>query len=425
MANFNPKVTYLLILSFFFFGKSIYAQKNFTPGYIVKLNGDTVIGYIDQKEWFRNPSSILFSQSSGTQGEKLDSSSIKSFCVNNKALYRLYNVAISMNRVQVNELTVKDTSTRNETVFLKVIEDGKFLTFFSYTDNLKSHLYVLPQNEQVPIELRNTEYYYNGSIESDKEFISVLKSLSEKFVPGNTKLLQKIAVLEFYQSQIENIINAINGDDRKRKNEPASSNGKSAIQFWVGAGLNRTTLSIDGNSIYSGLTKKGSVVPLFSMGLDIYFNPDVRKTFLRTELIYTSAKTEAYNYKQYFAFKENYYLKVKQNNFSINESVHLNIYNNKKITYFVGVGAGANFSFYALNQQTFVRESSSDTTTTINPSYINFTRKLWLAGIVKTGICVGNVEVGLAYTTKSDVTNSQPFALTNTSLRLQVNYKFN
>jgi hypothetical protein len=40
-----------------------HSQKNLQPGYIINNSNDTVSGFIDYREWYKNPVSILFTQS--------------------------------------------------------------------------------------------------------------------------------------------------------------------------------------------------------------------------------------------------------------------------------------------------------------------------------------------------------------------------
>ncbi len=40
-------------------------QQNFLPGYIVSNNEDTIKGWIDYKDWEKNPDAIKFKQDNG------------------------------------------------------------------------------------------------------------------------------------------------------------------------------------------------------------------------------------------------------------------------------------------------------------------------------------------------------------------------
>jgi hypothetical protein len=52
-----------LLISILFVCIGAIAQKNYTLAYIVKNNNDTINGFIDYREWYKNPESILFTQS--------------------------------------------------------------------------------------------------------------------------------------------------------------------------------------------------------------------------------------------------------------------------------------------------------------------------------------------------------------------------
>ena len=84
----------------------------------------TVAGFIDYREWHKNPESLSFAKSKGGR-YKIYSKDAGSFEVTGKELYRRFFVNISMNDEFVNEMTSKDTSLRKDTVFLKVLFEGR------------------------------------------------------------------------------------------------------------------------------------------------------------------------------------------------------------------------------------------------------------------------------------------------------------
>jgi len=49
-----------LLLIFFVGATTSYGKETLYPGYIITLKNDTVNGYIDYKNWDKNPDKILF-----------------------------------------------------------------------------------------------------------------------------------------------------------------------------------------------------------------------------------------------------------------------------------------------------------------------------------------------------------------------------
>jgi hypothetical protein len=401
------------------------AQKNFTQAYIVKNSNDTVNGFIDYREWYKNPESILFTQSKEAPAQKLNIHDVSSFNIIGKEHYRRYIVSISMAKDMMGNIDVKDTSQIIDTVFLKALHEGKNVQLFSYTDDIKSRLYILSSGDTVPLELKNTEYLSDGQLVSEKEYRFVLLALAKKYTPENTELQTKIYSAGYFKNDILDICYVINGikkDDAKKATEEKQT--KTPYRFWAGAGLNSGKIEIQDDDRYAGKTSGANNAPLLAAGIDIFLNPNVGRMFLRTQLSYTTYKMDAYTYKEYFASKENYYLKFKQSNIAVHEELNYNLYNSQNFKYFIGAGVGFNFSSYPINEETFIREGTTDTTTIVNDNYIAYIKKFWLSAVIKTGISVKHVEVSIAYAPNSTLSNYGSYAVSNSSLRLQVNYLF-
>lgn len=150
-----------------------YAQKNLKEGYIVLNNKDTLTGFIDYREWYRNPDNVLFSSSKEAGRQRYKVNDISAFAASGLEMYRRYTVRISMDRQLVGNIGEKDTSGRIDTVFLKVLQTGKNVTLFSYSDDVKKRWYILPANESTPMELQNSEYLHNGEVVNEKEYRTV------------------------------------------------------------------------------------------------------------------------------------------------------------------------------------------------------------------------------------------------------------
>ena len=416
------KISILFVLVFC--AAIAYSQKNLQAAYIVNNNNDTIHGFINYKEWFRNPTDVSFSESKETSAKKYSIHDIQSFSISGKELYRRYIVKISMGKDLINEMTFRDTTSRTDTVFLKVLHEGKFAQLFSYTDEVKSRLFISSADNTTPVELKNTEYITEGQVTSEKEYRDTLLALAKKYAPANSDLQAKIYAAGFYKDDILDILFTLNGINKTNEQTETKREKASIVRFFAGLGLNKARIKMEGDNRYINKTSSGTVAPLFAAGFDILLNPYIGRLFLRTEFSYSSAKTDAYAYKEYFASKENYYLKLKQNNLAIYEMINFNLYNGKNFKYFIGAGAGFNFSSYPQNQETFIREASTDTTTNVNNDYIAYIKKFWLNGIIRTGVTIRNLDLAVAYTTNGNISNYVSYGANVSSFRLQVNYIF-
>ncbi|HEX8460234.1 MAG TPA: hypothetical protein VF623_02345, partial [Segetibacter sp.] len=115
----------------------LFSQRNFQPGYVVTFSSDTVRGFIDYKEWNNTPTEIIFKPGKTDEGlMKFDLQNMRCFEVLGKEAYQRFIVKISLDPVALDDIDAKDTSSRVDTVFLKVLVEGNVLSLFSYTDRI-------------------------------------------------------------------------------------------------------------------------------------------------------------------------------------------------------------------------------------------------------------------------------------------------
>src|ERR1700690_177057 len=81
------------------------AQSNFQKGLVVMNNSDTLRGYIDQKEWTRNPSTVSFQKASDDHSPKVFTiKDILYFQVDGRESYQRFIGTISMDKVSLDNL---------------------------------------------------------------------------------------------------------------------------------------------------------------------------------------------------------------------------------------------------------------------------------------------------------------------------------
>jgi len=117
-------------------------QKSYEPGYIIKLDGDTIGGYIDYKNWNRNPVRVKFKESTSRSQESYGLLDIKGFKVNNE-LYLSEIVDIEVSPRSINDLNEnKDFDLKKDTAFVRAIVVGE-KSLYAYKDrNGRDHFYI-------------------------------------------------------------------------------------------------------------------------------------------------------------------------------------------------------------------------------------------------------------------------------------------
>ncbi|NNV57976.1 hypothetical protein [Limnovirga soli] len=410
----------LLVLCLF--ANTSFAQKNMQPGLIVLNSADTLKGFIDYREWYKNPLSIQFATAKNVQTKKYTAADISYFEVMGKEAFASHTVSISTGTTNLSALTAKDTNSIVNTVFLKVIEKGKTVSLFSYTDDVKLRFYLQMQNADTPLELLNTIYVQDEQVKYDYAYRSTLIGISNQAVPDDEAVKSLIATAAYTKKDLTAICSKINHQVNTNI-APLYKKNKGVI-FYIGAGVNYGKLELTGNNIFAGLTNDASLLPVLSAGANIYTNPAIGKLYIQTQLSATGFTTKANRSITYFEATENHAFNFKQINVAVSAQLHYNLYNGPTVKWYVGAGGAANFSSYPVNEEKTERVALTGTTQSENNAYIKFTRGFWLNGVLKTGVNIKRAGLSISYHPNAGITSFSEYTLTNSGLQMQVNYQF-
>ena len=138
------KVKALFILTFLTFSQQIFSQKNMVLGYIIKQNGDSIKGKIDDGFWSKNPAKINFS-TNDTDIKTYDAvKELQGFGINEKSVYVRKKIAIDITPYENSSLL--ETSERiivsDTTLMLKHLVKGKINLYFLRDNKGKPHFFV-------------------------------------------------------------------------------------------------------------------------------------------------------------------------------------------------------------------------------------------------------------------------------------------
>lgn len=195
-------------------------QSHFKSGYIVNLKGDTLHGYIDYRSWDLNPDYIKFKSLTENTIAKLTVNDIDFFSIDKITSYKRYEVIISMdNTSEDHMIEFRDTSFKVATVFLKVLQKGKNLGLYSYSDAIKSRYYIGEQPGYEPVELVFRLYYdmnavtmTHGRTVNEDTYMKTLFALALKYnamSPWLQRSLEEAGYREYNLVQVIKKINAI------------------------------------------------------------------------------------------------------------------------------------------------------------------------------------------------------------------------
>jgi hypothetical protein len=409
---FNMKLSLIAITAALFLPFFSSAQSNYKPGYIVDLKGDTLKGNIDYREWEKNPKQVSF-KSSARAVTVYTPQNAKAFSVDGLEYYEQHTVKVSLDRIDATIAGgVVDSSYRMDTVFLKTLTRGRYLSLYSYADDIKPRFYVLWQVGAVPAELVFHIYVDANSVVHDVNGYRLqLKSIAQNNNVSDDKLAGLLSRSEYKERDLLKIAAAINGND------PAQFVTKSQLgtRAFAGAGINYNDMAFNGNIAFSD---NYTLSPKISGGIDLLTNKNTQQLVLRLEI---SLTRDQHNFNDAYQQSQ---LKVTQNTASVIPQVYYSIYNGQKLKIFAGGGIAVNFSSYP-NRYYQTLGGNNNEALIKQPDFPDY-HTIWESLIIRAGVILNKkVEVYAGYSPASAVTDNYAFFEGNvTSYQAGVNFLF-
>lgn len=394
------------------------AQINLKNGYVVKNSGDTVKGYVNFKERSQNPKSVNFRIQPNGLEQAFTIRDCKAFAIDKFESYRRAVVKISLSDVQIGHLSSGvDTSSKTDTVFLKILADGKNVTLYSYTDKIKKRFYIQDKNSSVANELIRNVYNHPSDgklVITDNVFAKQLKEIIEKY--GAQTEVASLEGVKYSDKELKTIVYAIN------KKEYIDQKIK-ATRFFSGVGLNVSKGYYKGNIDFTNEAAmvKTSYFPMITGGVDLFANPNTKKLVYRVELSLLISKNEistTTNDVSRAAISHSF------NQFTVALTPQLlyNFYNADKLKVFGTLGAALNFSSYSNNVSS--RTNSFRNETTVTPNEVKI-ESFNFAPQATAGVVLNNkIEISAGYSLPSIIASFAAYDLYMKRYRLGINYFF-
>ncbi|HTE02095.1 MAG TPA: hypothetical protein VK668_22560 [Mucilaginibacter sp.] len=406
------------------------AQSNYKPGYIVDLKGDTTRGFIDYGNWDVNPTSINF-KTAITDGKarKLTPAEINFCSIDGLESFQRYAGPITTDATNQEHLSEgRDSSFRMDEVFLKVLQKGKLVALFSYSDNLKTRFYIGENPGYTPAELEYRAYYDQDAVTQTKgrtvnenTYIRQLLTIASKNNLITEDFQQALRDAAYRESFIIDMVNRINGVTKAEFKK--SYSGKTKINWFVGAGININQYSPASSSNYynAGGRAHTSYLPQVSFGINVLANPNTGKLLFRIE---GSLAQSQYKYSYlntvypYVDFKTNF----DELTLSLSPQVIYNIYNGENLKVFFGAGATVSYFkfsniYYGPHEPNPAYNGASN-----NAFYFNTFDDMFL---VKAGVQIGKRWIVYGnYFSNSAATRLGYFAITSSCKQIGLNYLF-
>jgi hypothetical protein len=321
------------------------AQKNFKPGYIVTFKNDTISGDIDYKQWNNNPIAIRFKNQAG-QITSYTAKNIAAFGVKSYVYYDRFIVSITTDEVNIKSLSNGlDTTKYIDTVFLKKVATGKYLSLYTYTDKIKTRYLAWDKSSQGAVELEYHEYtdLQTGKISILEKYKNQLTAYALNFGKFTAEFGGIIRSAR-YDEELIAIVNTINGVNP----ENAFRENRGGHRFFIGVVYNNSSFNYSGNiNLAQNQHNKSFGYPELNVGIDLFTNKDVAKLILRQEINYWMANfkvnTSASNTSSQLDQD------IQQSTIGINSQIIYNFYNTENFKVYLGAGIRFNISSYPKN----------------------------------------------------------------------------
>lgn len=386
------------------------AQNNFKPGYVVSLKGDTLKGSIDYRERNDNPTSVKFRATDGTITTYTVENS-RAFGIDNLEYFEKATLSLSTDDVEFSKLKNSlDSSAVYNTVFLKVITGGKYLTLYSYRDEIKMRFVVGPKGG-APAELSHHVYLRNNSQQIQVNgFRMKLAEYVKTYGQNDEALLARAQNADYDIGDLTKIVNLINGENIKKGRSKAHSGSR----YFAGIAMNMSSLKYTG---YTDLAYNSenyvNYIPQLNFGVDYLQNTATGNLIFRAEFSLYTATVKAVS--------ANAEKRIPNFTAGVKPQFIYNFYNTDPLKIFFGAGFNLNFT-----------KSGTPTYTVTNPHYtVSLTPKkfngLWYTVPVKIGAVINHkIELFGSYSFPASVDEDSYSSHTGkiSSIQAGVNFLF-
>lgn len=363
------KQTYTILFFLLLLPNCLLAQENYKPATVVTITGDTLKGYINYQEWLKNPETVSFKASPQANARLLTPANSRYVEITGLEAYRSYAGPITMNYVELSRLSKSpEFITATDTVFLKVLEDGEYLSLLVYTDAVKTRYFVADKENSAVQELLYLRYRDgSNNLKQISQYRGQLWAIAGRQEQHNTSLRNRIEQLDYTEHELLKVVRAINGSSSAAKAQ--GQKGPSKTNFIFGSGLMLSAMKFE-NSIYLSEKQETSVtyIPLLNVGVVSFFNRHTKRLFIRADATVNQEDHRINSTRTWpgtQAYEENSY-QLKVTNVSLAPKLMYSLFNRSNLRVYAGTGLRVTYSRYAGNTLDYRMHHNSDTA---EPSY--------------------------------------------------------
>lgn len=274
------------------------AQKSFEPGYLVTSPNDTLRGYIDYKNWSRNPETISFKTSPNEKAETYGLGEMEGFGVHGENYVKAH-VEANISPTDVAKLSSAPLPELVKTVaFLLVVNNGPKGLFYLKDKDGKVQLYVRDKEGAYQLLINHKYLAGKGQVATVTYYREQLKNFFAE-CPG---LIADQKLLPYSQQSIGKVFDRFYEKCSSQKIPVISYKPYgSPIQVGVVAGMSSSKLSFEGSGapelVYGDFPLSNKVSG--GVFLNYVFPRWKQRVSLYNELAFTSYKSSAVKQSTY------------------------------------------------------------------------------------------------------------------------------
>jgi len=411
---------YLYHLAILFIALPLFtnAQSNYKPGYVITTTGDTLRGLIDYQDWEGNPKLFRFKTNPTADAQRLTIANTSYVEISQLDAYQKYRVDISTDNTDIQHLeTFRDTSFRTDTVFLKIMQKGRNVTLYSYTDHLKTRFFVKTNaTPQAPYELIYRIYHTDYKTFNDNTYVKQLFELAAQFKNNNETAATTIEHAEYKKEDILKAVSAINNITAAEYQ--LKYKDKTRVLFFAGAGASIGTFKLSSVQASSKLSNT-STMPMITAGVDITANPATSRFFFRVEAALTENK-----FKENFPNATSPYYPLDYSfslvGVSLIPQFVYNVYNTENFKFYLSPGIQVAF---VSEKDAHYNQINGSTVTPIDPLLVFNT--VSVAAALKAGVKINQrVDISASYQLPTTLTQARNGQIDLKSIFIGLNYYF-
>jgi hypothetical protein len=196
------------------------AQGSFKPGYVVAAKGDTLNGYLHYISTVQNPKQVSFKKDLNAEAVIYKAGDILAFGDKKTSFVHFYG-RISRDPINIaTPLNYRDTTYTVEHVFLQVLEKGKHLILYSFSDDVKDRYYIAEAPDFAPSELVYRLYWdaevaknkdgRGGQTVNENTYMAQLFTLADKYNALDNTIQRTIEEADYRKYNIRQVVKKIN-----------------------------------------------------------------------------------------------------------------------------------------------------------------------------------------------------------------------